>query len=383
MNDRIASENGDNLVLQNVKGSKMNALTLYGKSEQETTTGAQLFDYYTILSNQITAGVVHIDADGRIILDGKFDYENRRFSITLSPGTYTLSADAPNIWHILAPADSLFNQTLQVDEITTYKCYIASGTYDRTATTPMINQGSKALPWEPYTGGQPSPNPDYPQEIKSVGDSGTINVTLSDGGSQSQTLPVQTPNGLPGIPVSSGGNYTDESGQQWVCDEIDLARGKYVQRVKKFVVTSDTDISSMNPYSTAALDVVQPFRVHEYDGQIIKSSAMMAKNFVVKAVWNTAQEAANTVAQTIDFNILNERIGTSAESTSEEAVVAVREWLKDNPLTFLCQLITPIETDLTAEEIAAYKALHTYSPTTTVSNDAGAWMKVGYREWRR
>ena len=39
--------------------------------------------------------------------------------------------------------------------------------------------------------------------------------------------------------------------------------------------------------------------------------------------------------------------------------------------------IDPIETDLPAEEIAAYKALHTYSPTTTVSNDAGAWMEVG------
>lgn len=49
----------------------------------------------------------------------------------------------------------------------------------------------------------------------------------------------------------------------------------------------------------------------------------------------------------------------------------------------LYELETPIETDLSAEEIDAYKALHTYSPTTTVSNDAGAWVKVGYREYRR
>ena len=49
------------------------------------------------------------------------------------------------------------------------------------------------------------------------------------------------------------------------------------------------------------------------------------------------------------------------------------------PLVFAGQLATPIETDLPAEEIAAYKALHTYSPATTVSNDAGAWMKVGYK----
>ena len=194
-----------------------------------------------------------------------------------------------------------------------------------------------------------------------------------------QSIVLSTPNGLPGIPVTSGGNYTDADGQQWVCDEIDFKRGKYVQRVKKFVVTTDTGIYSLNPYATAALDVVQPFRASEYDGQIIKSSAMMAKEFVVKFMWNIAEEVAYITEQTIDFNILNERIGTNAESTQGEAVAAVREWLKDNPLTFLCQLITPIETDLPAEEIAAYKALHTYSPTTTVSNDAGAWMKVGYK----
>ena len=33
----------------------------------------------------------------------------------------------------------------------------------------MINSGSESLPWEPYTGGQPSPSPDYPQEIVNSG----------------------------------------------------------------------------------------------------------------------------------------------------------------------------------------------------------------------
>ena len=46
-----------------------------------------------------------------------------------------------------------------------------------------------------------------------------------------QSIVLSTPNGLPGIPVSSGGNYTDENGQQRICNEIDLARGKYVQRI--------------------------------------------------------------------------------------------------------------------------------------------------------
>gem|GEM_PF-5063793 len=41
-------------------------------------------------------------------------------------------------------------------------------------------------------------------------------------------------------------------------------------------------------------------------------------------------------------------------------------------------LKTPIERDLTPEEIAAYKALHTNYPTTVISNDAGAHMEVAY-----
>lgn len=48
-----------------------------------------------------------------------------------------------------------------------------------------------------------------------------------------QLLTLPTPNGLPGIPVASGGNYTDPHGQQWVCDEVDLERGIKVLRIDK------------------------------------------------------------------------------------------------------------------------------------------------------
>ena len=61
MNDKIVSAQGENLSLVNVKGSKLNALSVYGKSTQSgtpspdnpvpivsagsvMTTGAQLFD---------------------------------------------------------------------------------------------------------------------------------------------------------------------------------------------------------------------------------------------------------------------------------------------------------------------------------------------------
>lgn len=106
-----------------------------------------------------------------------------------------------------------------------------------------------------------------------------------------QLLTLPTPGGLPGIPVPSGGNYIDSTGQQWVCDEVDLERGVKVQRVDK-----------------AAFD-------------------------------NT-----KTLAE-------------------QNAILAI-----------------PIETPLTPDEIAAYKALTAYGPDTVVQAGDGAGVKLGYQK---
>ena len=61
-----------------------------------------------------------------------------------------------------------------------------------------------------------------------------------------QLLTMPTPNGLPGIPVMSGGNYTDQNGQQWVCDAVDLERGVKVQRVDKTAFDSTKTLTEQN-----------------------------------------------------------------------------------------------------------------------------------------
>lgn len=61
-----------------------------------------------------------------------------------------------------------------------------------------------------------------------------------------QLLTLPTPNGLSGIPVTSGGNYTDPQGQQWVCDEVDLERGVKVQRVDKAAFDSTKTLAEQN-----------------------------------------------------------------------------------------------------------------------------------------
>ena len=73
---------------------------------------------------------------------------------------------------------------------------------------------------------------------------GTTATTYSPYREQLLTLP--TPNGLPGIPVTSGGNYTDPQGQQWVCDEVDLERGVKVQRVDNGAFDSTKALAEQN-----------------------------------------------------------------------------------------------------------------------------------------
>ncbi len=67
-----------------------------------------------------------------------------------------------------------------------------------------------------------------------------------------------------------------------------------------------------------------------------------------------------------------------AEITAEELNAKLNSL--SFPVVVVGELATPIERDLTPEEIAAYKALRTYGPTTVVSNDAGAEMEITYRK---
>ena len=195
-----------------------------------------------------------------------------------------------------------------------------------------------------------------------------------------QLLTLPTPTGLPGIPVTSGGNYTDQSGQQWVCDEVNLERGVKVQRIGKAEVTSTyRPIASMNRWDTVGLDKVQPFRldaIHPIPKSTVKCTALPEVN---GSAWGKTYECIGSVNELLDFYIANERLGTTSATTSAEALKALLSWLETNPFSFIYALATPIETPLTPDEIAAYKALTAYGPDTVVQASDGAGVKLGYQ----
>ena len=186
-----------------------------------------------------------------------------------------------------------------------------------------------------------------------------------------QSIVLSTPNGLPGIPVDSGGNYTDADGQQWVCDEVDFKRGKYVQRVGTETINGGYAF----------------FETPDSPGRFLQNAVFtnLYKNGEYEsicniALWTKWGVGKDDTAWKFAMNQTNYYLTppTASGITTADELNAFLNSLGFS-LVFAGQLATPVETDLPAEEISAYKALHTYSPTTTVSNDAGAWMKVGYK----
>lgn len=209
-----------------------------------------------------------------------------------------------------------------------------------------------------------TPTPDAPIDLVSVGDSGSITVAIT-GENDGQSMVIVTPNGLPGIPVSTGGNYTDANGKQWICDEIDFARGVYVQRIDRF----SFPVSGLNNNSD------------DYAGWT---------NSGIGKYYPNAGGSLGVYGVSVMCNIDSnpgKNIHINTTSTGDLLMIPnptkmkQSEWKTKYPdLVFemIASIPTPIEIPLSEEEIAAYKALHTYRGLTTVSNDASAYMELDY-----
>lgn len=205
-----------------------------------------------------------------------------------------------------------------------------------------------------------TPLPTAPVPIVSAGDGGTVVVTVSDGANNSQTLTLQTPNALPGIQVTSGGNYTDENGQQWVCDEVDLARGVRVQRITKIKVTS-----SLNWQTSGQ-------KVDRYFAWFAGTSAT---NVLCTHFSTTVGSEAVGGAIANQNNLIGFAYAQKGTSTLDE----FKAFLDAKDVYVWTSLATPVETALSAAEIAAYKALTTYAPTTSISVTDGAGAEMKYQ----
>lgn len=199
------------------------------------------------------------------------------------------------------------------------------------------------------------------------------NIQLECGSEATDFVPYQdlrstqfsTPNGLLGLPVDSGGNYTDSNGQQWVCDEMDFGRGKHVQRVKKAVFngSEDWNLESISQKGFAN------FYVRNLSGIRTYSNVLS----------NQFKNQTTVISETTEEGIANlSTLYVRVDKTKADNANKFKEFLKTNNLEICYQLSAPIETDIPEETMNAYRKLYTNYPSTVIQNDAGAGMEVEY-----
>lgn len=363
----VGSETGNPVSCNDAYSAPLCGLTVYGKSTQDGTptpdapvpivsagdggsvavkvTGKNLFPVITNANiskiNKPTGGVsygyvFYVPAQSSVTASGNADIGTNCFvgDLDIKTQTYTQKAQ------LVSEKDGTYTAKLQSGW---YVIYIAND-YLPTIITKLnaakiqLEIGTKATAYSPY---------------------------------REQLLTLPTPNGLPGIPVTSGGNYTDQNGQQWICDEVDLERGVKVQRVKSVDISSldksfwifrndiDANVSATR-YSNKA--VIIDFRA----GTPAMSNILPAG---VGNVVNTFRLVA-TPLYLYQFNL-----DPSKFPTVESWV----EYLEANTVLIIYAPATPIETPLTPAEIAAYKAITAYAPDTVVQASDGAGIKLDYQ----
>lgn len=517
---------GNPALLENSKGNRgLESLTLYGKSTQVSTTGAQLLPFEVgekregleVFKDGIAISGARKDdiyAVGRSGMGNESSYDD--FPL-LASGEYYVYSDSASVNLFVVAFRNGINITLggsmkgvaakiKVMDGDKFRIFLRLEEAFNGKVKAMISKTQPtASNYEPYTGGKPSPSPEYPQEIESAGKSGKIGVTVTgtnllpfevgqkgngfeafaDGvqidtdrnvdiyavgrndslvesgydefalmtagkyyiysdtrdvylyvvvwrkgrnvvlGSSNegvarqieimdgdkfriffrtaaafkgkvkamitripmnatsyepykpaQKLIIPTPNGLPGIPVSSDGNYTDADGRQWVCDEVDFKKGVYVQRIGKRTITSK-DVFHKSGMSTDDVNYFSLGNFSLHIGTIGEKDVLMSNCFV--AGINHGFGAWGKIFLSSAFD---DKLYFSVEAQKYPDEETFKQWAVENGLMFLYQLVDIIETPLAAEELSAYKTLCTYSPTTTVINDAEAGMSVGYAKMK-
>lgn len=184
----ISASGNPAIMPDTLKNNPMNEMKVFGWSKQESTTGANLID----VNSMLNACLIKNEDETYSIKKTEDDRFSKTFPVNLKAGTavrfdadiveYNGAYNKPlqisffNYQTIAAGQAIVLNS--DVTEVTIYQDSTNNnGTYTKFKNA-ILNIGDIQIPYEPYTGGQPSPSPDYPQEIVSASSDGKIGVEV-------------------------------------------------------------------------------------------------------------------------------------------------------------------------------------------------------------
>lgn len=368
--DRVELEGTGMLVLPNSLDAPLERLELGGKTEQVQTTGANLFDekllldfdsenydktqsgsgfyYYKFpVNGTVTASTKNANKNGEYLTVGiKPDGSDKTW---LSHGSAAISK-----YKTLTPEDG--NIYLGVNNnLERVKSMIQN------TGGIIINEGSVAKPYEPYTGNKPSPSPEYPQEIKNVGKWNEetrkyevdVKITNAEQNwSKEQTLTLTSDR-----PITKWDRLVEQGGEiGWlynsVNETIDGKTGKWsIQPASKIFYRTDITFPIAVPFCSELLG-------YDY----------------------------SSVGYKKDTGITIKNLGILCITLPEEVELtpdAYKQYLADNPLHVLYKGDSEEFVPLPEEEQNAIRALKTYYPTTVITVDGGELdpdIKITYRK---
>lgn len=526
----IEEASGAEITLDDSAYRQVRDLQLYGYSKQTQTTGAQLIRYPYRQNGFTNNGITYTVSDDGVITANGTATETSFFFMASEASGWRPSGEVflsgcPSGGSLTTYRIQLYNYNAEeafaidngegtainftnADSSWNLCIRIASGyTANNLVFKPMLNSGTSALPWEPYSGGVASPSPDWAQPITSVGDSGSVTVEsqganlidlyapvssagmtdnddtyslnrgaansafvaysieeykyilrkysslqarvrisssvsgqavrndvypdaysadehIDPGASMSEKtstisikgdileapyanykifttedgtvtvakdimvnagdtplpyVPYAAPSSalialtdsLRGIPVGSGGTYTDESGQQWIADYIyrRVTDGKWMlwRSVKKGELLSSFSWAvSQNGYRLYYMDPDLPSA----------TNTKIISNYFESGIWT------NNDSMTICLgNSVSPTIGVS--TLDFPSVNALKMWLdakksEGNPCYFIAPLATPTVEELPENVQTELNGLYTYNLHTDMWNNDGAYMDLKY-----
>lgn len=307
-------------------------------------TGTNLLDFSGAADGKTSAGITAtLTGDGGYVMTGTAtdvainiwffgNYGGGINVFTLYPGTYTCKNVVlyygQNSFATVANITPNTPYTFKISTnvvITGVRCVsaVAGTTYNETLY-PILVRGDSLPEWEPY---------------------------------KSQTFALSTPDGLRAIPVDSGGDYTDEDGQEWIGDYADLTAKKLVTKIARVDAASFTKSDVMSGTGGSR------FSITPAKNNINRSKALC--NYFVYRNTDSYGDAGNYVST--DENKINIRL--TEDITLEEFQQ------KYSDLYVLYQLEMPLESDIVGvPDFSGYKS----NTTITTDSSPAAGIEVKY-----
>lgn len=319
---------------------------MWGKTEQRKTSGAQLFDVTNVDMKTI------LNVDGTTNANGSIHTSG---FIKVSPNTtYSVSKTRQNrgkFYNLekkpLTTDKFDFELSNNGDKFTTSESveYVRFSIYETVdLNTLMMNQGDALKPYELYSGGFPSPSPDWEQPIEITDQPVTVTVK---GGTEQQSITL-----IPPKPMT-----------KW--DKLEKVDGVWCWRYQHKILSG--------------AEIKENFRgIHSSGSVMINISTlgiMDKQNDAAsdKFIYSTQSVAA---LKNGEFRIIygNAYLKIDGVATAEEG----RQWLESNDITIIAQASAPESIPLSPSEQDKLNALIMYAPETEVTNTGGCNMELTY-----